>query len=117
MLPSGLFAELSFRGWHWWIGLLLGLAAVIAVGVLYVRESARIGFFPRSTMALLRFAIVVTVAFLLLRPVWVKEKKGERRRPIALLVDVSQSMTSKDPRPGITDQWRVAIAYDFVPPD
>ena len=118
MLTSAtLFAELSLRGWHWGFGLFFGLAAVIAVGLLYVRESARIGFFPRSLMALLRFAIVATIAFLLLRPVWVKENKGERRRPVALLVDVSQSMNSKDPRPGITDQWRVAIAYGLVPPD
>ena len=117
MISLSLLAELSIRGWHWGFGLVFGLAAVIAVGVLYVRESARIGFLPRSTMALLRFSIVVTVAFLLLRPVWVREEKGDRRRPVALLVDVSQSMTSKDPRPGITDQWRVAIAYDFVSPD
>ena len=105
MISLLLLAELSIRGWHWGFGLVLGLAAVIAVGVLYVRESARIGFLPRSTMALLRFSIVVTVAFLLLRPVWVTEDKGDRRRPVALIVDVSQSMTSKDPRPGITDQW------------
>ncbi|HEY2910097.1 MAG TPA: hypothetical protein VGI99_07615, partial [Gemmataceae bacterium] len=50
-------------------------------------------------------------------PVWVVDNKGERRRNVAILVDVSESMNSRDPRPGITDQWRVAIAYDFVPPD
>ncbi|HEY3789364.1 MAG TPA: hypothetical protein VGL71_10945, partial [Urbifossiella sp.] len=57
------------------------------------------------------------VALLLLRPVWVTEQKGERRRNVAVLLDVSQSMNSRDPRPGITDQWRIAIAYDFVSPD
>jgi hypothetical protein len=112
-----LLAELSFRGWPIWIGVLFGVFAVASVAVLYIRESPRIGFLARSTMSLLRFAIVVTVAFLLLRPVWVNEYKSERRRPIALLVDVSQSMNSNDSRPGISDQWRVAIAYDLVPPD
>src|SRR5437868_369051 len=99
MLSVAIFAELSFRGWPIWVGVVLALFAVASVAVLYIRESPRIGFFTRSTMALLRFAIVVTVAFLLLRPVWVKENKADRRRPIALLVDVSQSMNSKDPRP------------------
>jgi hypothetical protein len=68
-------------------------------------------------MATLRVAIVVTVAFLLLRPVWVNDRKDEKRRPVALLVDVSQSMDSQDPRPGASDQWRVALAYGLVPPE
>ncbi|MDB5309636.1 MAG: hypothetical protein JWO38_3838 [Gemmataceae bacterium] len=115
---SPLFAELSLRGWFpVWLAFLLGIAAVAAVGVLYVREAGRLGFAPRSTMAMIRITIVVVVAFLLLRPVWVREYKGEKRRPVAVLVDVSQSMASKDPRPGAGDQWRVAIAYDFVAPD
>jgi len=112
-----LFAELALRGWPLWTGVVLGFTAAVAVGALYVRESPRLGFPARAAMALLRIAIVATVAFLLLRPVWVNEKKGERRRPVALLVDVSQSMNAKDPRPGNSDQWRVAIAHGFVPPD
>jgi hypothetical protein len=112
-----LFAELALRGWHWGFGVGFGLIAAVAVGMLYVRESPRLGFASRSAMALLRIGIVATVAFLLLRPVWVNERKGERRRPVALLVDVSESMSSKDPRPGNSDQWRVALAYGFVPPD
>jgi hypothetical protein len=113
-----LFAELSLRGWFpTWLAFLLGIAAAAGVGVLYVREAGRLGFAARSTMALLRIGVVVAIAFLLLRPVWVREYKGEKRRPVAVLVDVSQSMASKDPRPGTADQWRVAIAYDLVPPD
>src|SRR5437588_10434022 len=93
-----LFAELSLRGsFPLWIAILLGFAAVATVGVLYVRESPRLGFLPRSVMALIRFAIVVTVAFLLLRPVLVRDEKGEKRRPVAVLVDASESMNSEDP--------------------
>ncbi|HEX4614003.1 MAG TPA: hypothetical protein VH092_37825, partial [Urbifossiella sp.] len=71
----------------------------------------------KTFLGLVRVAIVVAVAFLLLRPVWVKESKGDRRRGVAVLVDVSQSMDRDDPRPGSADRWRVAIAYDLVPPD
>lgn len=117
MASLAFIPDLAFRGWPLWVGVVLGLIAVAAVGVLYVRESPRLGFAPRALMALLRIAIVAVVAFLLLRPVFVYENKGERQRPVAVLVDVSESMKNRDPRPGNTDQWRVAIAYGFVPPD
>ena len=88
----------------------LGVAGVIAINGGKMLMS-------RTMLCGIRMAIVVAVAFLLLRPVWVNEKKGERRRPVALLVDVSESMKSKDPRPGLSDQWRIAIAYDLIEPD
>jgi hypothetical protein len=112
-----IFAELAVRGWPLWIGIVLGLLAAIAVGAIYVLESPRLRPVPRAIMALLRLAIVAVVAFLLLRPVWVQDNSGDRRRPIAVLVDVSESMKSKDPRPGNSDQWRIAVAWGFVPPD
>lgn len=74
-------------------------------------------FGSRIGMALIRMTIILLVAFLLLRPVWVTDYKGQKRRTVAVLVDVSQSMDSKDPRPGNIDQWRVAMAYGLVPAD
>jgi hypothetical protein len=53
----------------------------------------------------------------MLRPVFVKETKGDRRRTVAVLVDVSQSMDRDDPRPNAADQWRAAIAFDLIPAD
>jgi hypothetical protein len=113
-----LFAEITYRGWFpWWAALALGIAAVAAVGVLYYREGGRTTLPARTVMGMLRIGIVALIAFLLLRPVWVREHTGEKRRPVAVLVDVSQSMDHPDPRPGTADQWRVAIAYDLVPAD
>lgn len=112
-----LFAELTYRGWFpWWLAMLLGAAAVGAAGVFYAREAGRSAVLPRVLMAGVRMAILVAVAFLLLRPVWVVDDRGERRRPVAVLVDVSQSMDSADPRPSTADQWRVALAFNLVEP-
>jgi hypothetical protein len=112
------FAELAFRGWFpWWLAVPLGVLGAAAVGVLYVVEAGRIGFFPRTIMAAIRMAIVALVTFLLLRPVWTSELNDERRRPVAVLVDVSQSMNTNDPRPNPEDLCRVAIAFKLVEAD
>ena len=43
-----LFAELQRRGmFPGWLAVLLGLAAVVAVGVLYVKEAGRLGIATR----------------------------------------------------------------------
>ena len=113
-----LFAELSLRGYFSpWFAVPVGLAAAAVVGLMYAREGGRTKFAPRAFLALVRMGIVAALAFLLLRPVWVKETTGEKRRPVGVLIDVSQSMDSADARPGSADQWRAAIAYDLVPPD
>src|SRR3954467_13582442 len=109
---SLLSGELQTRGWFpRWIAFALGLAAVVAVGVLYAKEIGRLGVGRRLVLAAVRMATVLVVAFLLLRPVWVTESAGDKRRPVAVLIDVSQSMDSKDPRPAPEDQWRAALAY------
>src|SRR5262249_13199273 len=68
-------------------------------------------------LALLRMGIIATVAFLLMRPVWVQEIHRNDRRPIAVMIDTSQSMNREDPRPNTIDQWRSAIAFGLVPAD
>lgn len=113
-----LFAEMQRRGWFpTWLALLLALAAVAAVGVLYAKEAGRLSAFRRLVLAGVRMAILLVVAFLLLRPAWVSETTGERPRPVAVLLDVSQSMGHDDPRPNPDDQWRAALAYDLIEPD
>lgn len=113
-----LFAELSFRGWFPWpVAALLGAAAAGWVVALYARESRRTSTPAKTFLALVRVAIVAAVAFLLLRPVFVKESAGDRRRGVVVLVDVSQSMDRDDPRPNTADQLRAAIAFDLIPPD
>lgn len=115
---TALFAELSLRGWvPLWLAVALGVVAAAAVVGLYAREAGRLGRLPRALMALVRLAAVGVVAFLLLRPVLVQEHHDTRRRSVAVLVDASQSMDSKDPRPNTADQGRAAIAFDLAPPD
>jgi len=112
------FSSLQLRGsFPGLIALILGVAAVVAVVVLYVRERPKIALGPRIIMAILRTAIVALVAFLLMRPVWVDEEKRDKIRPVAVLIDVSQSMDSADPRPSLDDQGRAAIAFGLIDPD
>ena len=70
---------------------------------------------PHASMALVRIAIVVVVAFLLLRPVWVTEHEGReaaaRRRARSTC---RRAWTARTRGPNTADQWRVAIAYDLV---
>ncbi|MCE9563634.1 MAG: hypothetical protein K8U57_16460 [Planctomycetes bacterium] len=110
--------SLQFRGSFLpWLAIALGVAAVVAVVALYVKESGKIALLPRITMALLRVAIVSLIAMLLMRPVWVAEKHTDKIRPVAVLIDVSQSMDSADPRPNLDDQARAAIAFGLVDAD
>ena len=115
----GLFnVDLQTRGlFPRWVAVALGLAAVAAVGVLYAKEVGRLSPARRIALAAVRIAAVVLVAFLMLRPVVVVERKGDRPRPVAVLVDVSQSMGSADPRPNLDDQWRAALAFGYIDPD
>jgi hypothetical protein len=115
----GLFdGDLQTRGWFWReLALLLAVLAVVAVGVLYAKEVSRLGVTRRLLLAGVRMATVLVVVFLLLRPVWVTETSGTKRRPIAVLIDVSESMNAKDPRPAPDDQRRSALAYKYIHPD
>lgn len=118
-----LFGGLDARGWiaqdlvYTVLLVLLAVAAVVAVGVLYALEVGRLGIGRRLVLAAVRMATVLVIAFLLLRPVWVAEIKGEKRRPIAVLIDASQSMDNKDPRPALEDQWRAALAFNLIDAD
>ncbi|MCI0703088.1 MAG: VWA domain-containing protein, partial [Planctomycetia bacterium] len=114
----GLFdGELERRGWFpGWLALLLGLAAVGAICLLYALEAGRLGVGRRMMLGGVRMVILLVVAYLLLRPVWVSETTGEKPRPVAVLIDVSQSMDNKDPRTLPDDQWRAALAYNLIEP-
>jgi len=112
-----LWAEMQRRGWFpLWLAILLGLIAVVLVARLYLRESPRLGFLPRLTLALIRVSLVLLVAFLLLRPAWVHRDERSRQRPIAVLIDVSQSMGQRDIRINSHDQWRLALAWGLIDP-
>lgn len=118
MLASVPFASLTFRGWFpWWAAVCLFVFAAAGVVALYLIESRRVPLAWRLVLAGLRTALVALVLFLALKPTWLSESSGERAKPVALLFDASESMGADDPRPGFTDRWRAALAYDLVPPD
>ena len=113
-----LFAELSLRGWFSpYLAVAFAVIGMAIVGALYVFEAGRLAVLPRITLALLRMGIIAAVAFLVMRPVWVQEINGSKKRPVAIMIDTSQSMNSADPRPNMDDQWRAAIAFGLVPAD
>src|SRR5438552_2803369 len=89
--------HIQLRGTVAWqvTALVLGVLAVVTIGVLYVKESARLGPAPRMGMAMLRAVIVLLVAFLLTRPVWTDEDESTKTRPVGVLIDVSLSMDNK----------------------
>jgi uncharacterized membrane protein len=93
------------------------VAAAAVVFLLYAREEGRLGPVRRAVLALLRTAVVAAALFLLLRPVLLAEERRERPRPVALLLDDSQSMTQRDQRLSAADRRRVAVAEGRVPPD
>jgi hypothetical protein len=117
MTLFGSLGQLQLRGWFPpWIAWLLGGLAAAAIVVLYIKEAGRLGLPTRLALATVRAGIVLLVAWLLQKPVWVREDEERKPRPIAILVDVSQSMDNKDPRPNTADQGRVAIATGHSDP-
>ncbi len=93
------------------LAIFLGIVAIVGVGLLYAREAGRLNFLTRSIMATVRMLIIGIVVFLLMRPVWVRDLREEKIRPVGVLIDVSKSMEMRDPRPNTADQrapWRTA---------
>lgn len=114
---SPAFASLALRGgFPWWLALALGVCAVTAVVFLYLKESHRVPVAVRVVLAGLRGITIAFILFLLLRPTWLSEQRGERPRAVGLLLDDSQSMLYRDPRTNLADNWRTAIAYDLADP-
>jgi hypothetical protein len=111
-------AELGLRGGlPLWIA--IGLLVLFAggAGFLYAHERGRLGTGRRAFLTVLRTAVLALILLMLLRPVLVAVFKGERSRPIALLLDSSHSMNQKDKRLSVSDRFRVAVATGLLPAD
>ncbi len=113
LTTASLLAEITFRGVLPRV-LVLGMVlfAVASAVWFYLRESVAIAPLRRAMLIGLRGLGFGVLGFLLLRPVWITEVTQERPRPVVLLLDNSQSMTLRDPRPERVDHFRAAIAYD-----
>jgi uncharacterized membrane protein len=113
-----LFASLAFRGWFpLWLAVVLAVLAGVGVLLLYASEAKRVPLPVRLTMAGLRGLILFGILFLILRPTWLLETRGDRPRPVVILVDDSQSMLTADLRSTPAERFRAAIAYGVVPPE
>ncbi len=117
MFSSVPFASLTFRGWFpLWAAVVLFVVATAGVFALYLFESGRVKLVWRLVLAALRTVAIAVILFLVLKPAWVSVNNGERPKPVAILLDASQSMTWADPRPNFIDRWRVAVAHDLLAP-
>ncbi len=111
-------AEFGLRGlFPIWVAVLLFLAGGVAAFLFYRRENAKMGGVRRVLLAALRTLLIGLVILLIMRPVLLASYKGERRRPVVVLMDNSQSMTIADRRVSERDLLRVAIASGEAPFD
>ena len=111
-------ADLILRGFlpPWLAVALLALCALLAVFV-YRREAGRIPAWKRGVLAAIRVGTFATLVALATKPSLVRDVAGEKPRPVVILADDTQSMTTRDPRPLTIDRFRAALAFDLIAPD
>lgn len=115
---ANFLGDLSFRGGiSWWILVPLILIGIAFSVFVYLTDSVRISPFRRIVLGTLRALIIFVVVLLLNKPVWVRTVTVEKPRPVALMIDNTQSMLQKDPRLQNEDKVRVGIARDLLAPD
>src|SRR5262245_46148843 len=113
-----IFAEIVLRGsFPVWLAIVLMVVAAGIAAAFYFTESMKLGVARRLVLAGLRALVLAAIVFLLCKPVAVRDVSTQKSRPVVILTDNSQSMTQKDPRPGVPDKARVAIARDLLAPD
>jgi uncharacterized membrane protein len=113
-----LLADLAFRGtFSAWLAYPLMVLAIAAAFFIYFRESMKMDLFQRLVLGGLRALTLVAIIFLLRKPVIVDDVTGYKSRPIAIVLDNSQSMTQHDPRLNSDDRLRIAIANNQRAPD
>lgn len=89
--------EIAFTGtWPAWGVFLLGAGAVALAWFFYRRKQAAVRPAIYWTLLALRVAAVIAVAIFLMKPVIRFSHAREEQRQVAVLLDVSQSMTIRD---------------------
>jgi hypothetical protein len=98
------------------VALVVGCGLVVAF--FYWLEPRRLGLLRRLLPALLRTAAVGVLGVMLFQPFGCTAVfRGERPRPVALLLDDSQSMGQRDRRLSVPDKLRAAVALNLLPLD
>ena len=119
MIPwPPILGEIVLRGsLPLWFAISLIVLAVVAVVAVYFRESMKLHPAQRIVMALFRGLALAAIIFLLCKPVIVSHDAATKPRPIAILVDNTQSMKQCDPRTSDADIVRNGIARNIFAPD
>ena len=112
--------ELSFRGLPivWLILLFLViLGGFVGVAFFYANEKGTLGWIRRILLIGLRWALLLILLFLILRPVLLAEFVSTHSVGVALLIDNTQSMQLRDRRLTDADKTRVGIVLGMLPLD
>lgn len=99
-------------GWLVWIAALAGVGAVEVVTALYRYERAAVGGRIGAIIVALRILTVLTVTVILFQPVLAVKLVSSVDRHVAVLFDVSRSMTLKDGQ--LTEGERIRFADAFM---
>jgi hypothetical protein len=116
-LPEGAsHLSLSTEGIGWGMALVLFVVLVGAVTWSYQKYAEKISTLARAGLIVLRGILIASLILLLVHPVLLVALEDNIRRPLLVLLDLSESMTLKDHRTTPDDQVRVAIARGTVDP-
>ncbi len=116
-LPQGDNAiHLEADGLSWgWAFFLFVIISILVIWS-YRRFAAGVSFFTRSGLILLRLVLVFLILLIVVRPVLMLTVEKSVRRPLLVLLDLTQSMGLKDHRSQPQDLVRAAIAQGTADP-
>lgn len=115
---GALDADLILRGFvPTWVAVTLAVACALFATLAYRREAGRVAAWRRGLLAVIRVGTLAALVALATKPALVRDVRGTKPRPVVILADDSQSMTARDPRPLLLDQFRAALAFNVVAPD
>jgi hypothetical protein len=100
-----------------WLIFLLALGILAGSVFLYRRERQDVGAGPKSVLAVLRALIVMLIVVMLLGPMLTVEIAREKKSIVLFLIDVSDSMAKRDPRPQRLEKLEEIAAVCGVPVD
>ena len=105
--------ELDFQ-YPWWIAL-LALVPIVAFALWMARGQAGMSPALRTTLVVLRVAVLMLIVLLLLEPTLRTQTRTTVRGRVPVLIDVSQSMQIGDTRKDTVDLVEAAAAMGKLP--
>jgi hypothetical protein len=92
-------------------------AAVIAMSIYLYRRPWGLSSWLRILLGLARLIVLVLIVATLFEPMVVVRETHTRQRSLPVLIDVSESMSVKDPRKGPEDIAEAAAALNLLSPE